>query len=145
MFVSPDTLLRATCEVGSNAKALPTPRVLAVDDWAWRRGHRYGTILVDLEHNKVVELLPDRKAETLAEWLKRHPGVEIVARDRASIYAEGARDEAPDAVQVADRWHILRNLSDAMEKAVDRHHAAARQVVLEMTAERLPMVVWKPV
>ena len=83
----------------------------------WRCGHRYETILVDLERNEVVDLLPDRCAETLAAWLRDHPGVEIVARDRASTYAEGARDDAPDAVQVSDRWHMLRNLGGTVHKA----------------------------
>ena len=84
----------------------------------WRKGHRYGTILVDLECNEVVELLPDRKADTLSTWLEQHPGIEIIARDRASAYAEGARNGAPDAIQVADRWHMLRSLGEALRRAV---------------------------
>ena len=83
MPASADTLLRVTRQACNDNEPPPTPRVLAVDDWAWRRGRRYGTILVDLERNAVVDLLPDRQAETLAGWLRRHPGVEIVARDLA--------------------------------------------------------------
>ena len=92
------------------------PRVLGLDDWAWSKGQRYGTILVDMETRRVVDLLPDRSASGTAAWLKAHPGAEIICRDRHGLYAQGAREGAPQARQVADRFHLLQNLRELLEK-----------------------------
>jgi transposase len=122
--VSRTTLLRLV-------RALPLPeaappRVVGVDDWAFRKGHRYGTILVDLERHAVIDLLPDRKAGPLAEWLQAHPSIEVLSRDRGPAYAEAARKGAPHAVQVADRWHLLQNLVEALERCLLRHRKALK-------------------
>jgi transposase len=114
-------LVRAT-----PAPLVATPRVVGVDDWAFRRGRLYGTILVDLERHCPVDLLPDRTAATLAEWLQAHPGVEIAGRDRGGAYAEGIRQGAPNALQVADRWHLLHNLGEALEAFLVRERVWLR-------------------
>jgi transposase len=125
VLVSARTLLRLV-----RAAPLPVPRpvrVLGVDDWARRRGRSYGTILVDLETHAVVDLLEGREAAPLAAWLRGHPEVEVVSRDRATAYAAGIREGAPQAVQVADRFHLLKNVTDALEHVLTRRHAAVRQ------------------
>ena len=87
----------------------PEPHIVGIDDWAWRQGHRYGTIVVDLERGWPIDLLEDRASETVAAWLQAHPEVKVVARDRAEAYATGIREGAPDATQVADRFHLFQN------------------------------------
>lgn len=116
---SRDTLIRLIRR--HELPAASTPRILGVDDWARRKGHTYGSILVDIERGEIIDLLPDRSAETFAQWLREHPGVEVISRDRGGSYAEGARLGAPDAIQVADRWHLLKNLGDALVKLFDQH------------------------
>src|SRR5262249_3611099 len=128
---SPDMLLRLVRGAPETARA--TPRVLGIDDWALRKGQTYGTLLVDPETAQGVELLPDRGPESVAAWLREHPGVEIVTRDRASAYAEGIRQGAPDATQVADRFHLMQNLHAATESLLDRHQTVLRQVQVERT------------
>src|SRR5215207_9649017 len=108
---SRNTLLR--CVQHAQLPARPTPRVLGVDDVAFRKGHSYGTILVDLEQHRPVDLLPDRDADLLITWLQAHPGVEIVSRDRSTEFRRAITSGAPDALQVADRWHLLVNLREA--------------------------------
>jgi transposase len=142
MRVSPDTLLRLVRKTAM--QRAPTPRVLGVDDFAFRRGRSYGTILVDLERRSAIELLPDREQSTLAEWLKAHPGIEIVTRDRSRAYAEAIADGAPDAVQIADRWHILKNLYEALERLLTRQHHLIRQAVQPDSPPPQPIPESKP-
>jgi transposase len=115
---SGDTLLRRAH--AAPLPSHPTPRVLGVDDFAFQRGRVYGSILTDGETHAVVDLLPDRSAETVSAWLQSHPGVEIVTRDRSTEYARGVSAGAPNAVQVADRWHVLGNLREALERLLHR-------------------------
>jgi len=122
MPVSDSTLLRLLDQLaGQFQPKLTEPlRVVGVDDFAWRRGTRYGTILVDLEKHRVLDLLADRSAESLANWLEKYPTIEVVSRDRAGVYADGTNRGAPQAVQVADRFHLLMNLGVALERFFER-------------------------
>ena len=134
LSISPDALLDSLQKppaIGS----FPTPRVLGVDDFAFRKGRRYGTILVDLERRCPVDLLPDREAASLVTWLKAHPGVEVISRDRGGAYIEGATKGAPNAVQVADRFHLIKNLGDALERFLLNHYVTISTLAKTIAAE----------
>jgi transposase len=122
LSTSPTTLLRLV----RTAPVPPTQALQAVgvDEWAWRRGHRYGTILVNLADHRVVDLLPDRSAATVAAWLAQHPTITVVCRDRSDLYADGIRRGVPAAVQVVDRFHLVQNLRQALEAFLIDHRAA---------------------
>jgi len=126
MPTSPATLLRIIRATPD--PVIPPLRVVGVDDFAFRRRHRYGTIVIDLERQQPVDLLPDRSADTLATWLKGHPDIEIITRDRSTEYARGVTAGAPQAQQIADRWHLLVNLREALERMLTRLHSELRRL-----------------
>ena len=122
--VSRMTLLRLVRALPEHVpKQIPE---IGIDDFAFRRGHVYGTIVIDMANHHPVDVLPDRTSETVQTWLKAHQGVQIVCRDRAGAYAEAVRLAAPNATQVADRWHLWHNLTQAVEKTVASHRAELR-------------------
>src|SRR5262249_10095124 len=118
--------------------------VLGVDDFALRRGCEYGTVLVDLEKHEVVDLLPGREAAPLAEWLRQHPSVDTISRDRATAYQEGATTGAPQAEQIADRWHFLEKLTSAFEELLHRQASAIKSHWQTVYADELLPTVLPP-
>jgi transposase len=126
MATSPATLLRLIRRTA--IVEVPTPRALGVDDWAQRKRHTYGTILIDLEQHRMADLLPDRTADTLAAWLQDRSGIEIISRDRRGAYADGAARGAPDAMQVADRFHLTRNLGEVLDRCFNRYRGEIEEI-----------------
>jgi transposase len=135
MKASRDTVLRRVKKrVAPEAET--KVRVIGVDDWAWRKHQEYGTMLMDLEQRRVVDLLPVRSAPSFADWLRQHPGVEIITRDRCGLYAQGGRDGAPSAVQVTDRYHLMSNLSEAVEHTLQQLQIEARAELAEESSPK---------
>lgn len=135
MRVARDSILRALRrwpEEISSYKESNGLRIVGIDDWAFRKGQRYGTIFCDLERHRVLDLLPDRSAESAAAWFRAHPDIQIISRDRGGIYAQAAREGAPQAIQIADRFHLLKNLGDMLQRLIDRHHGSVRQAEKEI-------------
>lgn len=131
---SPATILRRV--QSSPPDPAITPRVVGIDDWAVRKGRRYGSIIVDLEQHRPIALLPEHATAPIAAWFAAHPSVEVIARDRASIYTEALATGAPQAQQVADRWHLTQNLGTTLQELLGRHSGALREVARQLTAQR---------
>jgi hypothetical protein len=137
IVVHPSTLTRLI-------RALPEPQrthgpeIVGVDDFALRRSHRYGTIIVDMATGKAIDVLETRDAEPLTRWLTEHPAAQVICPDRAGAYALAARDGAPDAIQCADRWHLWHNLAEHVQRAVTRHHGCIKKAV-SSTASGTPV------
>jgi transposase len=134
---SPETILRLVKQ--AQLPAVSSPRVVGIDDWSWKRRLRYGTLLCDLERNRPIDVLADREVTTVSAWFENHPTVEIVSRDRSSEYAAAIKKGAPQALQVADRWHIGKNLADSVQTLLARCRAEIRrglQVPAEPSQER---------
>lgn len=141
LSISADAFLDGIGKVSSTPRT--TPRVLGVDDFCFKRGQTYGTLLIDLERRQPIDLLPDREAKTLQHWLEAHPGIQIVTRDRSGEYARAITAGAPEAIQVADRFHLLVNLRDALKRTLDRFRPQLQGIELpraeiEVTRPRRP-------
>jgi len=136
MPTSPDTLLRLIRSLPLTAPE--DPRIIGLDEWAWRKGVRYGTMIVDLERHRVAALLPERTADQVAAWLAAYPGITVVSRDRSALYAEAATRGAPHATQVADRFHVLRNLGEALEKFLLHQRAHLQEAAASTAAALAP-------
>jgi transposase len=134
--VSDDTILRHLKRRVAAREAKTPIRVAGIDDWSWRKGSTYGAIVVDLERREVVDVLPDRSAAATANWLKERPEVEIVSRDRCGLFAQAAREGAPQARQVADRFHILQNLRQAIREAIESRRPVDRPSVVGGVRQR---------
>jgi transposase len=135
MPASGDTLFR---HIRKQVPEHSLHRVVGIDDWAFRRGCRYGTIVCDLEDHCLIDLLPDRNPHHVADWLKKHPELQIISRDRGSDYIHAVSEGAPQAIQVADRWHLIHNLRETLEKIMDGYPREIRAVSILLASSGLP-------
>jgi transposase len=134
LILSPDAALyrfkRSACPQSSDR----APEALGIDDFAFRRGHSYGTILINLKTRTPVDLLPDRERASVEKWLRKHPGAKVVSRDRSAIYADAIREAAPEATAVADRFHVLKNLMETFQAQIGKENKTIREALIPQTA-----------
>jgi transposase len=143
MSVSDTTILRSIKEAALPKAGHVPVRVVGIDEWAWRKGLNYGTIIVDLEQRQVVGLLADRSTSSSAAWFIEHPELEVINRDRAGVYADAARQGAPQARQIADRFHILKNFRETIERQLGRYEAPIRKTdvpVKDIDTKEIPLL-----
>ena len=145
MRVSDTTILRRVKQHARTKPHQAVLRVAGVDEWAWRKGTKFGTIIVDLERRRVVDVLADRVAVRMADWFRQHPDLKIINRDRDGLYADAARQGAPQARQVADRFHLLKNLRETIARQLGGFEAPIRGSASELedgqdTREQPPIV-----
>lgn len=136
MPTSPDTPLRRVR--AAHLDPGPPPRYVGLDDWAVKKGQQYGTMVVDLERGRVVAMLPGRDGKAVADWLRANPQVQVITRDRWTAYASAATTAAPQATQVADRWHLLKNLREAVEGVIARFGPQLRAAATSLTGSPVP-------
>jgi transposase len=143
IHASPTTMLRRIMDLSSPAAGRVT--VLGIDDFSFKRGRRFGTILVDLSNHQVIDLLEERSTKSAADWMRHHPEIEYVSRDRGNEYAQAAREGASQATPVADRFHLVKNLVEAIEPVVARCYREMRKVQEPLPEPRVPKVKeWRP-
>ncbi|MCG1042725.1 transposase [Mycetohabitans sp. B8] len=136
ILISGETMLRLPKRNGQkHVTTTSNPTIVGVHDWAFKRAHRYDTLLVDLEQQRPLDRLPDRDATSVANWLTGNRAIRIVSRDRAGIDTEGITRGAPQTIQVADRWYLLKHLGDAIERALSRCQRPIREVARSLNHE----------
>ena len=132
--ISASTILRLVLKCPIPIVQLP--KIIGVDDWAFKKRLKYGTIIVDLEKNEVIDLLPDREGKTLTGWLKQYPSIETVSRDRSSTYASATAEADGKIIQIADRWHILKNLTEGFEGFLNTQRESLRDISAELSDQQ---------